>query len=67
MIEIGTNWRVLSSTEFEAFLRRYPRLLTIDPLRHRRRRSRRYGNRPTMPLGPLAPWLAERRYFFGVE
>lgn len=30
-VEYGTGWGVVSEAEFAAFLRRYPRSLTIDP------------------------------------
>jgi hypothetical protein len=50
-IEYGTDWRVVSETEFEAFLRRYPRPLTIDPPPAQRARFRCYLD-PTLGAGP---------------
>lgn len=50
-IEYGTSWRVVSETEFEAFVRHYPRPLTIDPPLAQRVRFRRYLD-PTLGAWP---------------
>lgn len=50
-IDYGTSWRVVSATEFEAFLRDYPRPLTLDPPAGERARFRRYLD-PTLGAWP---------------
>lgn len=50
-IEYGTEWRVVSEADFEAFLRDFPRLLTVDPPLTQRARFRRYLD-PTLGAWP---------------
>lgn len=49
-IESGEGWRLVSNSEFEEFLRLYPRPLTVDPPLGKKARFRRF-------LDPsLGPW-----------
>ena len=50
-IEYGTSWRVVSHIEYEAFVKCYPRPLTIAPPLAQRARFRRYLD-PTLGAWP---------------
>lgn len=52
--EYGKGWRLVSNSEFEEFLRRYPRPLTADPPLSKKTRFRRFRD---LTLGP---WLASQ-------
>jgi hypothetical protein len=53
-IEYGKSWRLVSNSEFEEFLRRYPRALMADPPLNKKSRFRRFLD-PT-----LGPWPASQ-------
>ena len=48
-IEYGKSWRLVSNSEFEEFLHRYPRPLTADPPLSKKSRFRRFLD---LTLGP---------------
>jgi hypothetical protein len=53
-IEYGNGWRLVSNSEFEEFLRRYPRPLTADPPLSKKSRFRRFLD------VTLGPWPASQ-------
>lgn len=50
-IEYGARWRLVSESDFDEFLRRYPRPLTIEPPLDQLARVRRYAD-PTLGTWP---------------